>query len=127
MRKTTTLIVALLVCFAASTAFAHRGPVTITINEAAKKQAPVVFSHEKHTKLVKTCDVCHHMNKGLTAEKATASTKIQKCSACHLDPKGKVPSMRDVSPTKNPMHIRCIGCHKGEKKGPVACTGCHKK
>jgi len=114
-------------CLVAALAFAHHGPATITINAAAKKQPAVSFSHEKHSMtLVKTCDTCHHTQKGLTAEKAK-DTKVVKCSTCHLDPKGTVPSMREMSLTKNPLHMECITCHKEQKKGPTACTGCHVK
>ena len=107
---------------------AHTGPASITIKAAQKKQPPVVFDHAKHqSKLVKSCDTCHHTQKGLTAEKATANNVVA-CSKCHLDPKdAKVPSMREMSMTKNPFHIRCISCHKEQKKGPTACTACHKK
>jgi|SRR6185503_14688945 hypothetical protein len=124
--KTRNLILPMLFLFVASMAFAHHGPVTTTISAAAKKQPPVPFSHEKHAlKLVKTCDTCHHTQKGLKAE--GTGMDVKKCSTCHLDPKDKAPSMREMSLTKNPFHIRCISCHKAQKKGPVACTGCHVK
>lgn len=105
---------------------AHHGPVTVKIDAAAKKQPAVTFSHEKHAHdLVKGCDTCHHTQKGLVNSE---KTKVIPCRQCHLDPKDpKVPSMREMSMTKNPFHIRCSGCHKTEKKGPTACTGCHKK
>lgn len=99
-------------------------PASVTIKAAAKKQPAVTFNHEKHATLVKTCDTCHHTNKGVT--KATAKT-IKKCSSCHLDAKGKVPSMRDASLAKNPFHALCIKCHTEQKKGPAACKDCHKK
>jgi hypothetical protein len=108
----------------ATLAFAHHGPVTVTIDAAAKKQPGVVFQHEKHAKLVKTCDTCHHTQKSLKSDK---DTKVVKCSTCHLDPKGKALSMREMSLTKNPFHVRCMACHKEQKKGPIACTGCHVK
>ncbi|HEX6099756.1 MAG TPA: cytochrome c3 family protein [Thermoanaerobaculia bacterium] len=121
------LLVVMGLCVSAALAFAHTGPETLKIDAAAKKQPAVPFPHGKHSKTMK-CDTCHHTNKGLTAEKATAETKIAKCSACHLDPKGDVPSMREMSMTKNPFHLRCISCHKEQKKGPTGvCTGCHKK
>lgn len=112
----------------ATSVLAHEGPPSITIKAAQKKQPPVVFPHQKHQHdLVKSCDVCHHTQKGLTPAKATA-TNVVKCTVCHLDPKkADTPSMREISMTKNPFHIRCIGCHKEQKKGPVVCTGCHKK
>lgn len=109
----------------ATMAFASNSPATITISAAAKKQPPVPFPHEKHAKLAKSCDMCHHTQKGLKAE--GTGVKVAKCSTCHLDPKGKVPGMREMSLTKNPFHIRCLSCHKEQKKGPTACTGCHVK
>jgi hypothetical protein len=110
--------------FAATVVFAHHGPTTLKIDAAAKKQPPVTFAHEKHQQRVKACDTCHHTQKGLVSE----NTKVVKCSTCHLDPKNaKMPSMREMSLTKNPFHIRCIACHKEQKKGPVVCTGCHVK
>jgi hypothetical protein len=117
---------ALLTLVLATALFAHHGPATIKIAAAAKKQPAVTFSHEKHAStLVKSCDTCHHTQKGLKTDK---DTKVVKCSTCHLDPKdAKVPSMRETSLTKNPMHVRCIGCHKEQKKGPTTCTTCHKK
>ena len=115
--------------FTAGSAFAHY-PGVIKIDEAAKKQPAVTFDHAKHgDTLAKNCGVCHHTQKDITKAVAEANkVDIKKCSTCHLDPKDdKMPSMREMSLTKNPFHIRCIGCHKDEKKGPVACTGCHKK
>ena len=110
----------------ATALYAHHGPTSIVIKAAAKKQPPVTFSHSKHaTTLVKTCESCHHTQKGLTAE---SKIDVVKCTNCHLDPKDpKIPSMREMSMTKNPFHERCIDCHKTQKKGPVACNGCHKK
>lgn len=127
MRKSVLFAFALVLV--TSAALAHF-PKTVNIDEAMKKQPSVTLDHEKHAdKLVKSCDVCHHTQKGLTkAEADSGKVEVRKCSACHLDPKdAKIPSMREMSPTKNPMHIRCMGCHKTEKKGPAACTGCHKK
>jgi hypothetical protein len=123
-------IVSVLTILIATALFAH-DPQTITIKAAQKKQPPVVFAHGKHSgTLVKQCDTCHHTQKGLTEKTATA-TSVVKCTVCHLDPKKpNIPSMREMSLTKNPFHIRCIGCHKtttAAKKGPTVCTGCHKK
>ena len=125
MRKPAAIAVAVAFILAtlATVAFAAV-PDKITIGEAKSKQPAVVFDHAKHTTLVKTCDTCHHTQKGLTKD---TKTEVKKCSACHLDAKDKVPSAREMSMTKNPYHIRCIACHKTEKKGPVVCTGCHKK
>jgi hypothetical protein len=107
--------------------FAHY-PDKVQVDIAAKKQPPVVFNHALHgDKLVKTCETCHHTEKGLTKAK-TDTVDVKKCSECHLNPTDpKVPNQREMSLTKNPFHVRCINCHKSEKKGPTACTGCHVK
>ncbi len=125
MRRNVLLALALF-CLAATLALAHY-PGKVKIDVAAKKQPPVSFDHAKHgDTLVKSCDTCHHTNKGLTKAQAD-KVDVKKCSECHLDPKGNVASMRDMSLTKNPMHIRCIGCHKEQKKGPTLCPKCHVK
>ena len=121
------IALSLLLVFVATLAFAHY-PGQIKIDAAQKKQPAVAFDHAKHgDKLAKNCGTCHHTQKELT-KATTDKIDVKKCSACHLDPKeAKIPSMREMSLTKNPMHIRCIGCHKENKKGPTVCTGCHKK
>ena len=122
MRKT--LVAAFLVSFSI-TAMASAHPDKVKIDAAAKKQPAVAFMHDKHVQRVKTCDTCHHTNKGLTAE---SKDKVAKCSTCHLNPKdAKVPNMADASLTKNPFHKLCITCHKTAKKGPVVCNKCHVK
>jgi len=116
-----------LFCLMATFALAAHYPATVKVDTAAKKQPPVTFNHAKHgDTLVKSCETCHHKNKGLTKADA-GKVEVKKCSECHLEPKGNVPSMREMSLTKNPLHIRCINCHKEQKKGPTACTGCHVK
>jgi predicted CXXCH cytochrome family protein len=127
MRKTVTVasLAAFVLLACATLLFAHHGPAKVTIDAAAAKQPGVPFDHGKHAKtLVKSCDTCHHTNKGLTDD---TDAKVQKCSACHLDPKDAAPSMREMSMTKNPYHSLCVGCHKTEKKGPTLCKDCHKK
>lgn len=123
MRKTLLAATSIIVILSVPSAFAHH-PDKVDIKAAAKKQTAVPFNHMKHVKLAKSCDTCHHTNKGLTAE---TKAKVEKCSTCHLDPKPNVPGMREVSLTKNPFHMGCIACHKTQKKGPVACAGCHVK
>lgn len=127
MRKLLVLTPILALAFG-TFAYAHHGPGKITINAAAKKQPGVPFSHDQHaTTLVKSCEKCHHMNKGLTPD-TVSKTKVEKCSACHLDPKkATIPGMREMSQQKNPFHLLCIGCHKEHKKGPTVCKDCHKK
>lgn len=119
------ILTILSISLAAMVAFAHHGPTQTVLDAAAKKQPPVPFNHGKHaTELVKLCDTCHHTNEGMTDQ---SDAKVQKCSACHLDPKGDVPSMREMSLTKNPFHNPCINCHKEQKKGPTVCKDCHVK
>ena len=123
MRTVSTI--AILICLVAVPAFPHHGPKSITIKAAAKKQPAVTFNHDLHgAKLVKTCETCHHTEKGLTA---TTDAKVKKCTTCHLDPKDAAPSMREMSLTKNPFHSLCLDCHKKAKKGPTTCVACHKK
>ena len=124
MRKPTAIALAFL--FALATLAFGAVPEKVTISAAKAKQPPVTFDHAKHaTKLVKTCETCHHNHKGLTKE---TKAEVKKCTACHLDTKGNVMlSARETSMTKNPFHVRCAGCHKTEKKGPVLCNACHKK
>jgi hypothetical protein len=121
------ILLSVVFSFVTALASAHY-PGTIKVDVAAKKMAPVTFNHAKHgDTLVKSCDTCHHMNKGLTKAQAD-KVDVKKCSTCHLDPKSpKILSMRDPSLTKNPLHVRCIGCHKEGKKGPTVCAKCHVK
>ena len=121
MKKT--LLVALMLVFIAVAVFAAV-PEKVVINAAAAKQPAVTFPHAKHVAMGKACDTCHHTQKGLTADKAA---DVKKCSSCHLDAKAPVPSMREMSMTKNPFHIKCINCHKESKKGPTVCKDCHVK
>ncbi len=125
MRRLLALLTAASFCFVGIQAMGGELPGKIVIKAAAKKQPAVPFSHARHaTKLAPNCETCHHTQKGLTAK---STEKVAACTSCHLDPAKDVPGMREMSLTKNPFHIDCIKCHKAEKKGPVACTGCHVK
>jgi len=104
----------------------HHGPEEVTIDAAAAKKTAVVFPHAKHQELVESCSTCHHTNEGMTGDTAV-DAEVQACSACHLDPEGDVPGMREMSMKKNPFHMLCIDCHKTEAKGPTKCDDCHKK
>lgn len=127
MKKSAIPVLTVLLFLAAVTAFAFHGPAKITIDAKGGKQGPVALDHHKHQKLTNNaCDKCHHMNKGLT-DAGAAKAKVAKCSTCHTKAQGKLGTIAEASLTKNPYHVNCIGCHKAQKKGPVACTGCHKK
>ena len=128
MRKYS-LVALILVALTATFAFAHF-PDKIKIDEAQSKQPAVNFDHAKHAeKLAKDCGVCHHTQKDITKQIALDNkVDIKKCSTCHLNPaKADMPSAKEMSMTKNPYHIRCIGCHKEGKKGPTVCNQCHVK
>jgi hypothetical protein len=125
MRRAT-ITVALIATFAAALwVFAAEIPENITIDAAMNKKSAVEFPHAAHVETGVSCDTCHHTLEGLTAERAA---EVKKCSACHLDPTEEgVPSMREMSPSKNPLHKGCINCHKTEAKGPIKCNDCHPK
>lgn len=121
------LVPVVVVSFAlAAGAFAAKAkdaPESVTVDACKKKKPPVVFGHKKHVDAKIACADCHHSQKDL---KAGAETEVQKCSACHLNPKDKALSCQEMSPKKNPFHVQCMGCHKKQKKGPTKCTECHK-
>jgi hypothetical protein len=125
--KRTSAFAFVLVFLTATLLYAHYpGKIKIT-GAASEKQPAVTFDHAKHGDvLAKKCETCHHTNKGLTKAQ-TNTVQVKKCSECHLKAQGKMGTMADMSPTKNPLHVNCLRCHKEQKKGPVACTGCHKK
>ena len=98
-------------------------PETITIDGAAAKQAAVEFPHQLHFDLTE-CTTCHH-----TQEVAKdADLEVETCTSCHLNPaEATTPDMAQMSLKKNPFHLKCVACHKTEKKGPTKCMECHPK
>lgn len=113
------------------TATAVDMPQTITLQGCGTKQPPVEFDHAKHTEQVAECGTCHHTQADLTAANADS---VETCVSCHKDPEdSKTPGCDQMSPTKNPYHIRCMGCHRDQVKkdkslkAPTKCTECHKK
>jgi len=101
-------------------------PDMVKIDQAANKKPGVEFNHKAHMERVESCDTCHHMDKGLTAD--SDLSKVQACSACHLKPEAAdTPDMTQMSMKKNPFHMLCIDCHKTGGKGPTKCNDCHKK
>jgi hypothetical protein len=100
-------------------AIAAKAPKEVVIKACQKAKPPVAFPHAAHVKLAKSdCKVCHHTG----AQKACSS------AGCHAGKaEGKRPGCAEMALTKNPFHIRCVGCHKKEKKGPTTCAACHKK
>jgi hypothetical protein len=95
-------------------------PKTVTIKGCQKSKPPVTLKHEDHAKKHKiACKTCHH--KGDIGQACSAA----KCHAGKAE--GKRLGCAEMSPSKNPYHVRCIGCHKKESKGPKGCSECHKK
>jgi hypothetical protein len=108
-------------------AAAAKPPDTVSIGECKAKKAAVEFPHKIHVEQNKIdCVTCHHTNKDL---KAGANQEVKKCSDCHLKPeKAETPTCTEMSPKKNPFHIKCLGCHQEKKdpKAPTKCADCHK-
>ncbi len=80
MKKMMVVLSIVVLALVAAVAFAapHHGPAEITIDKAAAKKSAVVFPHEKHQKMVESCDTCHHTNKGVTADTAS---DVKACSS----------------------------------------------
>lgn len=94
----------------------------MVLDACGEKKSAVTFPHEAHKALTE-CVTCHHTSEGL-AEGGEA----EKCTSCHLNPEdAATPSCAEMSPSKNPYHKLCIGCHKTEAKGPAKCNDCHPK
>jgi hypothetical protein len=130
MRKLATTLAALfaVVTILAGLSLAAGQPETVKLDSCGEKQPAVDFPHMKHfQELSIPCVTCHHTNTGLTLETAGAAS-IEKCTSCHLEPeKAETPSCKEMSLTKNAMHLACVSCHKEQAKGPTKCADCHKK
>jgi outer membrane biosynthesis protein TonB len=106
-------------------------PMLLTAPEGTvMKQAPVAFSHKRHSAL--ECTACHHTWDGQGA--------IGGCmdQGCHDLTDAKTPQERkDPTYFYNAFHSRgseisCVGCHgemrkAGQPTGPVGCQECHPK
>lgn len=125
MPRKSIVFVSFVTVAAALLVYAADVPETVTIDAAVDKKSAVEFPHTAHVDAGVSCDTCHHTLEGLTADRAA---EVKKCSGCHLDPTEEgVPSMRQMSSSKNPLHKGCISCHKTESKGPTKCNECHPK
>lgn len=120
----------LFLCVGVGVALAAGPPDEVTIADCQSKQAPVKFPHKAHV-AVTECGTCHHTQKDLKADSTVA---VQKCGSCHVTPeKAETPKCAEMSMTKNPYHITCIGCHKQQAtkdpatKAPTKCQNCHPK
>jgi hypothetical protein len=90
------------------------------IKEREDHYGPVRFMHSKHADAIQDCALCHHARPTDPEAKETV-----RCSACHQE------SFRTDHPDriglKAAYHQQCVDCHRNMAKGPVDCTGCHKK
>jgi hypothetical protein len=111
-------------------ATAGEAPETTTIDDCVIKKAAVEFPHKMHADELE-CTTCHHTQEGLTAE---STEEVLACGGCHNEPEdAETPICSQMSTSKNPFHITCVGCHKEKLAedeafaGPTKCTGCHPK
>ena len=95
-------------------ATAGEAPDTTMIDDCVIKKAAVEFPHKVHADGIE-CVTCHHTQEGLTAE---SSEEVESCGSCHNEPEdAETPICSQMSSSKNPFHISCVGCHK-EKLAP---------
>lgn len=106
------------------------GKVTAPAEDlVVKGKKPALFSHAKHTALGLDCATCHHDAKHQPLNEAAIggvkNTESLQCATCHNAKfaNAKLQKPMDV------FHARCKTCHTAGvngKKGPTACTACHK-
>ena len=132
MRKFVQSLLVVMTATVVLVALAAEIPETITIDDCTAKKEAVQFPHKAHFELT-DCTTCHHTSEGLTL-KTAADMEVAKCSSCHAAPEDKaVPDCAQMSLTKNPFHIACVGCHKehakenADTKAPTKCNQCHVK
>ena len=108
-------------------------PEEITLESCGDTQASVTFPHKAHFENVE-CTTCHHSQEGLTLEAAQGGMAVETCSSCHVEPEEEsTPNCAERGRTKNPFHIRCVGCHRESTaedetlSAPTKCTECHPK
>lgn len=118
--------VALFVATLGLAATAAESPENITLDACGDKQAAVEFPHKVHQGLDE-CVTCHHTQEGLTAD---SDVTVETCTSCHVEPAdAATPDCAQMSLSKNPYHINCVGCHKesGAENAPTKCADCHPK
>lgn len=124
-------VLALLAGTAVFAATAKDAPEKITIKDCQAKKVAVEFPHKAHIDRGLACTKCHHNQDDL---KAGGTMEVKGCASCHVTPeKAETPKCGEMSTTKNPFHITCVGCHKEEvakkadSKAPTKCDQCHPK
>jgi hypothetical protein len=124
MRRSLAVTAASLLFLSAAAFLAVAQSDEMSLDGCGEKKSAVAFPHKAHAELME-CATCHHTQEGLTAD---SGDEVPTCKSCHLDPteEGAL-DCAQMSPSKNPYHVNCMGCHKKEKKGPVKCDECHPK
>ena len=120
-------LVALVGSSVAMAATASEAPESVTLDGCASKRAAVEFPHQVHIGASIECVACHHTQEGLTA---TSDATVETCDSCHMNPAdAATPDCAQMSLSKNPYHINCVGCHKedGAETAPTKCDDCHPK
>ncbi len=92
-------------------------PDTVSIDGLSHWFGPVVFPHGTHADMTDSCADCHHHGEG--------SGDINSCDSCHQE--AFDPNEPDTPALKMAYHQLCIGCHRAEESGPVACVECHAR
>jgi len=134
MKKSLTILgaVVLAVVFAglAGAVTPAEAPESTTIDDCVNKKSAVEFPHSVHAGSFE-CVTCHHTQEGLTAE---SDMQVEACGTCHVEPEAaETPACSQMSLSKNPFHIACVGCHKEKVAedetlaAPTKCEGCHPK
>lgn len=70
-----------------------------------------------------TCTGCHHTRSDVGAP------QLSKCGACHFgagDDRNPRSRAFDEVDAERAFHQKCIDCHRGAGKGPMACSDCHQ-
>jgi hypothetical protein len=134
MKRTLSILGAVVLTLALAPAViaatASEAPETTTIDDCVIKKAAVEFPHKTHADQIE-CATCHHTQEGLTAD---STEEVPACGSCHNEPEAAdTPICSQMSKSKNPFHISCVGCHKEKLAadeafaGPTKCTECHPK
>ena len=118
------LAVLALVATAGFAVTAAEAPESATLDQCMDKKTAVQFPHAAHWE-VTACTTCHHTQEGL---EAGSDMEVQRCVTCHQNPESaETPDCSQMSLSKNPYHISCVGCHKESSAGPTKCDECHPK
>jgi hypothetical protein len=130
MRKWLLVVGCIAIAMAASTvasaATASEAPESVTLDGCMAKRSAVEYPHKLHADTIE-CVTCHHTQEGLAAE---SDMTVETCDSCHLSPADEAtPDCTQMSLSKNPYHINCVGCHKedGAETAPTKCDDCHPK